>query len=115
MRRYSIYLTLIFLAVAFSCKHDDPKYPTKVTVMLEGTSSPCPLATVRFGEGYAFIDRTLKTGVLGTVSTTFDLPAIIEASAVYTSDSITFYEGSAVIRLKADELVTKTIYVKKVN
>ena len=101
MKHSKIYLIFVILSVAFSCKHKEPEYPLKVTVLLDGTKSPCPNATVTLGgANQPLVTEVLSTGPLGTITYTYKLPAIINATARYTSDSITFYEGSVVIRLK---------------
>ena len=115
MKRGHLYLIIVFLLIAFSCKHDDPYYSLRITVLLDGTTSPCPGAVVTLGTtNQTLIKQTLTTGPLGTVDFTYKLPAIINASASFTRDSVIFYEGTAVIRLEENNMVAKSLYVKKI-
>lgn len=113
MKRLFTLILFASIFTTFSCIHEDPEYTVKVTVMLEGTKSPVPSATVIFPAISNSTKDTTKIRVTtdnaGKASYTFKLPAILEAQAYSPDFSKT---GTAMIRLEENEIVEKTIYIK---
>ncbi len=93
-----------------SCKHEDPTYPMKIYVKLENTEAPVPNSKIVIPPVTKQEDTTyITTNESGVASYTFKLPAIIELHAFSPDYTMA---GEVMVRLKEDETVVKTIYIK---
>lgn len=107
-----LFTLILFLSIfaAISCSHEDPEYPVKIYVKLDSSEAPVPDADVRIPEVSKGDSAVwIKTNESGVASYTFKLPAILEIRAISPDGTMW---GESTVRLKEDETVVKTIYIK---
>ena len=112
MKRLFTLVLFVSIFAALSCSHEDPTYPMKIYVKFETTEAPVPNAIVTIPPvTKQEKPQTLTTNESGVVNYTFDLPAIVQIIA-QSADSLK--AGEVMVRLKEDETVVKTIYLKDI-
>ena len=110
---FTVFLSAFMLAFSFSCQRNK-ECDVVINVVDGNTSAPVFGATVRMyppsgtGGNLNIQDQTGVTDGAGSVSFTFKLPAILQATVTPAATS-TVSAGGALVKLEEGKQVSKTI------